>query len=221
MTLAVKVWGDFACFTRPELKVERVTYPVMTPSAARGILEAIFWKPECAWRVREIHVLEPVAYMSLVRNEIRRRQSDRTAQDWARTGGGYDASSDREQRHTLALRKVSYLIHADLVIRDNPRADAAKYRDQFRRRLARGQCFATPYLGTREFSAFFAPPDGTERAIDVTESLGRMLFDLKFGGKAGAEPIFFDAALEHGVMRIPEYLHVPESPGRGGVTTCC
>ncbi|MXZ47238.1 MAG: CRISPR-associated protein Cas5, partial [Chloroflexi bacterium] len=104
--LEVKLWGDFACFTRPEMKVERVTYPIMTPSAARGALEAIFWKPQISWRVDEIHVLKPIAYASILRNEINDRQSHRTARSWAREGGGYDAASvrSRAQRHTLALR---------------------------------------------------------------------------------------------------------------------
>jgi CRISPR-associated protein Cas5d len=106
--LHVKVWGDLACFTRPEMKVERVSYPVMTPSAARGVLEAIYWKPECAWRVREILVLRPIRYLSLLRNEIATRQSERSAGQWSVTGrGGYDSTEDRAQRHTLALRDVA------------------------------------------------------------------------------------------------------------------
>lgn len=210
MALEVKVWGDFACFTRPEMKVERVSYPVMTPSAARGVLEAIFWKPECAWQVREIHVLKPIRYVSLLRNEINNRQSDRTAGEWARSGfGGYDSTSDRAQRHTLALREVAYVIKADIVLRDEPRADAAKYRDQFRRRIGRGQHFAAPFLGTREFAAFFAPPTGSERPIPHSEMLGRMLFDLQFSGQASgsARPIFFDAELHDGVLRVPRELY--------------
>src|SRR5690242_13163874 len=127
--LAVKVWDEYACFTRPEMKVERVSYPVMTPSAARGVLEAIYWKPECAWRVREVVVLNPIRYTSILRNEVNTRQSERTARDWARTGrGSYDAPSDRAQRHTLALRDVAYVITADVVPCDRPEADAAKHR---------------------------------------------------------------------------------------------
>lgn len=210
MTLAVKVWGDYACFTRPEMKVERVSYPVMTPSAARGVLEAIFWKPECAWRVREIQVLKPIRYASILRNELNERQSERAARAWATTGvGGYDPTEDRAQRHTLALRGVAYVIQADVVVRHEPRADAAKYRDQFRRRVDRGQCFATPYLGTREFSAFFGPADGTEQPINRSEDLGRMLFDLEFAADGGgsASPLFFDATLDAGVLRVPRALY--------------
>ncbi len=214
MPLEVKVWGDYACFTRPEMKVERVSYPVMTPSAARGVLEAIFWKPECAWQVREIQVLKPIRYVSLLRNEINNRQTEKEARDWAKTGiGGYDATSTdpkhRAQRHTLALRDVAYVIKADVVLRDHPEGDAAKYRDQFRRRVDRGQCFATPYLGTREFSAYFSPADGTERPIAQSEDLGRMLFDLTFAGdgSGAARPHFFDARLESGVLRVPRALY--------------
>ena len=107
--LEVKVWGDFACFTRPEMKVERVSYPVMTPSAARGVLEAIFWKPEFAWRVDEIWVLKEIRYVSILRNEVNQRASERSARDWAQRGGGYDAteSDNRAQRQTLALRDVA------------------------------------------------------------------------------------------------------------------
>lgn len=223
----VKVWGENACFTRPELKVERVTYPVMTPSAARGVLEAIFWKPECAWRVREVQVLRPIKYVSLVRNEINNRQSERSALEWARSGrGGYDTTSDRAQRHTLALRDVAYLIKADVVLRGQPDADAAKYRDQFRRRLERGQSFATPYLGTREFAAFFAPPDGSEQPIDRTEGLGRMLFDLTFPPKGAigtaATPLFFDAHLQGGVLHVPPGLYTErDRQPIGGAGPCC
>src|SRR3954466_2848545 len=102
----VKVWGERACFTRPEMKAERVTYPVMTPSAARGVLEAIFWKPEFSWQVEEIWVLNPIRYFSLLRNEVNSRASQRAAEAWQRSGGGYDASADRAQRHTVALREV-------------------------------------------------------------------------------------------------------------------
>lgn len=203
--LAVRVWGDLACFTRPEMKVERVTYPVMTPSAARGVLEAIFWKPEFRWQIREIRVLKPIRYFSILRNEINTRQSERSATAWQREGGGYDAASDRAQRHTLALRDVAYLITAEVQLRSHADADPAKYRDQFRRRVAAGRCFATPFLGCREFSAAFAEPDGSERPIDLSDDLGPMLLDLDYApGRSGrGVPRFFDARLEGGVLRVP------------------
>jgi CRISPR-associated protein Cas5d len=203
--LAVKVWGDFACFTRPEMKVERVTYPVMTPSAARGVLEAIFWKPEFRWRVDAIEVLKPIHYISLLRNEVNSRVSERTAQDWARNGGGFFAEADRAQRNTLALRDVAYVIRAEALPHSGKAEDRAKFRDQFRRRVARGQCFATPYLGNREWAANFAPPDGTEQPIADSSDLGRMLLDLDYApdGRGTAIPRFFDARLERGVLRVP------------------
>ena len=202
--LEVKVWGDFACFTRPEMKVERVSYPVMTPSAARGVLESIFWKPEFAWRVREIWVLNEIRYFSILRNEVNSRSSERSARDWAHRGGGYVASEDRAQRHTLALRDVAYLIRADPVVRPGTADHVAKYRDQFRRRVSRGQCFATPYLGCREFSAGFSAPDGGERPVSSSESLGRMLLDLDYArdDSGRATPRFFDAELRNGVLRV-------------------
>jgi CRISPR-associated protein Cas5d len=203
--LEVKVWGEFACFTRPEMKVERVSYPVMTPSAARGVLEAILWKPEFVWSVEEIWVLNPIQYVSFLRNEVTSRASERSARDWAEHGGGFVAAADRAQRHTLALRDAAYVIRARPEPRSETGADRAKYRDQFRRRVARGQCFAMPYLGCREFSASFAPPDGTERPIPDSGSLGRMLLDLDYvvDRSGAAVPRFFDARLERGILRIP------------------
>lgn len=215
--LAVKVWGDLGCFTRPEMKVERVSYPVMTPSAARGILESIFWKPEFDWRVQEIWVLRPVRYFSILRNEVNSVASERAARGWARGGGSFFADGDRSQRHTLALRDVAYLIYAQIAPRPHADGDVAKYRDQFRRRVAGGRCFARPYLGCREFAADFAAPDGSERPIDLTEELGQMLFDLAYppgvvvAGQSAARARFFSAALERGVLRVPQTLY-----GRGG-----
>ncbi len=206
--LEVKLWGEYACFTRPEMKVERVTYPVMTPSAARGALEAIFWKPQVTWRIEEIHVLNPVAYTSILRNEINDRQSERTARGWARNGGGYDAADrrSRAQRHTLALRDVAYVVRAQLVLQDGVTDDIAKYRDQFRRRVARGQCFATPYLGCREFSASFGEPEPGDAPIERTEDLGLMLLDIDYDpdGSGRGTPMFFEASLDHGVLRVPD-----------------
>ncbi len=202
--LAVKVWGDYAVFTRPEMKVERLTYPVMTPSAARGILESILWKPEMTWRVEEIWVLKPVRYFSILRNEVNSRASERAARGWEKGGtGGYDATSDRAQRHTLGLRCVAYVIRAHIALRPGVEADVAKYRDQFRRRVERGQCFATPYLGTRECSASFAPPDGTEQPEDYSEDLGLMLHDLDYAsdGSGRGTPRFFKARVDHGILR--------------------
>ena len=204
--LSVKLWGDYACFTRPEMKVERVTYPVMTPSAARGALEAIFWKPQISWRIEEIHVLKPIAYASLLRNEINNRQTARVARGWAKSGGGYDASANRAQRHTLALRDVAYVVRAQPVLRDGINDNIAKYRDQFRRRVASGRCFATPYLGCREFSAAFGEAEPGDTPIARSEDLGLMLLDIDYDrdGSGRGTPRFFCASLQSGVLRVPD-----------------
>jgi CRISPR-associated protein Cas5d len=221
-SLEVKVWGERACFTRPEMKVERVSYPMMTPSAARGVLEAIYWKPEFSWRVREIWVLKPIRHFSLVRNEVNRVQAVRGGR------GGYFADDDRAQRHTLGLRDVGYVIKADIVLKPHATTDPAGYRDQFRRRVERGQCFHRPYLGCREFVADFGPLEGTEEPVDVEEDLGLMLLDQTFEVEPGgpvewtthdregvrsvqglSRPRLFPARLDHGVLRIPEDFYRP------------
>lgn len=203
--LAVRVWGEFACFTRPEMKVERVTYPVMTPSAARGVLEAIFWKPQFAWQVREVWVLKPIRYFSILRNEVNSRASERAAAGWERTGGGYDATADRAQRHTLGLRDVEYVIRAQIEVKTGVNEDPAKFRDQFHRRVRDGRCFATPYFGCREFAASFGEPDGGEKAVDCSEDLGPMLLDLEYAsdGSGRGTPRFFNARLDGGILRVP------------------
>ncbi len=232
--LEVKVWGRLACFTRPEFGVERVSYETMTPSAARGILEAIFWKPEFRWLVREISVLKPIRHCSILRNEMNHVQT----LSRAKSGDPYyaDSSDDfygknRAQRHTLCLRDVAYIIRADIELKEHAIDHPAKYRDQFRRRVKRGQCFTQPYLGTREFSAFFGPPEGDEQAIDLDDDLGLMLFDIQFvpdaGGKVSyaghgpdgrevvqgnAQPKFFSASLKGGKLEVPPELYERREP---------
>jgi len=211
--LEVKVWGDFACFTRPEMKAERVSYPMMTPSAARGVLESIFWKPEFTWIVREIWVLQPISYTSILRNEISTRQSYRTATKWAKTGGGgYDAPDPkhRMQRHTLALRDVGYVIRADMQLRADVTDNIAKYRDQFRRRVSRGQCFSQPYLGCREFTAWFGPLTGDEQPLPLSDEFGTMLHGIAYDSttQGSGVPLFFSARLDHGVLRVPSLIEV-------------
>lgn len=211
--LEVKVWGDFACFTRPEMKAERASYPVMTPSAARGVVEAIFWKPEFAWHVREIWVLNPIRHYSIVRNEVNSKAVVSTAHGWAENGGGYFADEDRAQRHTLALRDVAYLLKADIVLAAHATEDVAKYRDQFRRRVNRGQCYHRPYLGCREFAAEFGQPDGSEHAIALDDDLGRILFDLDYAsdGSGRGVPRFFSARLQAGILKVPPQLYLRET----------
>ena len=200
-SVAVKVWGDFACFTRPEQKIERVSYEVPTPSAARGILDAIFFHKPMQWRVQEIAVLKPIRHFSILRNEVKSRMSERSA--------GLSITDDRSQRHTLGLRNVAYVIRADVwlppgaVDQNGDPVTEEKYRAQFRRRVTRGQCFHRPYLGCREFAAQFGDVDETETPIAVTDTLGRMLFDIRFGAEENT-PLFFDAKLEDGVLRVPQ-----------------
>lgn len=228
--LALKVWADFACFTRPETKVERVSYEVMTPSAARGVLEAVLWKPQFSWQVREIWVLKPIKRMSILRNEVNSTASSRSAQRWASTGGSYYADADRAQRHALVLRDVAYVIKAEIVMKPYAVDPVRKYEEMFLRRVAKGQARHQPYLGNREFTAFFSLPDDTEEPIPHTDDLGRMLFDLEYtpdkkgkltyrthenrngqivsSVKRGtARPRFFNARLEHGVLHVPPELY--------------
>jgi len=217
--LAVKVEAPYACFTRPEFGAERVSYEVMTPSAARGVLEAIFWKPEFAWQVQEIHVLKPIRHFSILRNEMNNWQSPSSAKS---SDYRYFADDDRSQRHTLGLKDVAYIIKADMVLKPHAHAHPAKYRAQFRRRVSKGQCHHQPYLGTREFSAFFEKPNGNETCIDKSDPLGLMLLDMEFTAgdgaainylthdhngaqltKGSAKPKFFPAYLDKGVLRVP------------------
>ena len=207
--IEVKVWGDFACFTRPEMKVERVSYEIITPSAARGLLSSIFWKPEFDWRIRQIRVLSPIRFYSILRNEVNSKAALSTVRRWEREGGGYMAEDDRAQRHTLALRDVAYIIVAEIAVRPGVQEDAAKYRDQFRRRVERGQYFMAPCLGCREFPAQFALPDGSEQPQSgLTMSLGRMLFDLDYAPDSTGRgtPRFFEAELIRGCfVCLPNY----------------
>jgi CRISPR-associated protein Cas5d len=211
----VCIWGKLACFTRPEMKVERVSYEVMTPSAARGVLDAIFWKPEFRWQIREIRVLKPIRYFSILRNEVNSRATFATAQRRRRGEGGYYAEEDRSQRHTLCLRDVAYIIVADVSARPGVQEDEAKYRDQFHRRVKRGQCHTMPYLGCREFTANFGPemPVGEETYVqNITADLGQMLFDLDYeqDGSGRGRPHFFHAHLQRGVLHVPEMLYRKE-----------
>jgi len=192
------------------MKVERVSYPVMTPSAARGLLEAIFWKPKFRWQVREIWVLKPIRFFSMVRNEVNHKASFQVAQKWRR-GEAYfaDDQDNRAQRHTLALREVDYVIRADVALRDGVPEDPAKFRDQFRRRVSEGACAHAPYLGNREFVASFGQLRGDEKPAAITENLGLMLFDIDYevGNSGRGTPRFFEARLDTGVLRVPPRLY--------------
>ncbi|MGW3563091.1 type I-C CRISPR-associated protein Cas5c [Streptomyces sp. NPDC000941] len=207
--LVMDISGEYACFTRPELKAERVSYPVMTPSAARGALEAVFWKPEFQYRVLKIEVLNDIRWFSIRRNEVTEAPSLRTV---TQTGSAYhfDAASNRDQRNMLGLRDVAYRIHATMELRPHADSPVAKYRDQFRRRLERGACFTHPYLGCREFScATFGPPDASRTPIRRSEDLGVMLWDIDYSG-ASPRSWWFTAQLAAGVLDVPrEGIHDP------------
>lgn len=196
--LVVQVWGPAALFTRPELKVERVSYPVMTPSAAVGVLESIFWKPEMSWRIVKIEVLKPIQQFTQRRNETTDLPSWTDALSGRRR---VDTAAHRVQRNAVCLRDVAYRVHAQIDLKAHADKPATAYRDQFRRRVAKGRCFSQPYLGTREFSAYFGEPD-EQRPINRTEELGLMLHSVDHS----TDPIsftWFKAELNNGVMTVP------------------
>lgn len=209
----LEVSGDFACFTRPEMKVERVSYDVMTPSAARAVFETIFWKPAVRWRVRRIEVLKPIRWINLRRNEVGAVVSVRNVQT-AMNGGdsvlALNIEDERQQRAGLFLRDVAYRIHADMGIRADRLDQSApeKFRAVFERRAAAGQCVNQPYLGCREFAARFryvADPAAEAPAIDETRDLGWMLHDLDFAKPSDPQPQFFRAQMSGGVIDVPVF----------------
>ena len=204
----VKVTGGYACFTRPDLKVERMTYPCMTPSAARGVLDSILWKPEFQWYVRKIIVLNPVRFFTIKRNEINTKQG-RTP---------IIIEDKRAQRNSVILRDVAYIIEASIYQKEtSARNKPEKYIGRkgidadhdgiFIRRVKKGQCWRRPYLGTREFSAEFMEPHGKEQPLKETIPIGSMLFDIFYNEKGKAEPIFFhNVAVRNGILNceVPE-----------------
>ena len=207
----LKVWGDHACFTRPEMKVERVSYDVMTPSAARGILEAIHWKPAILWVIDRIHVLKPIRFQSIRRNEVGSKAPAgkiKTAMNRGNLEGLHLlVDEDRQQRASTVLTDVAYAIEAHFQLTDKAEADETegKHLDIFNRRAARGQCFHQPCLGTREFAAKFEliPADvPLPPSIDETRDLGFMLWDIDHAAK-GKPSLLFRAKLDHGVVNVP------------------
>lgn len=204
----VRVHGPIACFTRPEFSTERVSYEVITPSAARGVLEAILWKPAIRWRIHAVHVLQPIQWIQFRRNEVNSRASTREAAAAAHGGAGpgdYFADEDRAQRHTVALRRVDYLIEAsiEMTARAGPDDNLGKFLGMFERRLSNGQHIYQPYLGCREFPAFVEPAAQPLQSIDETRELGWMLYDLEYG--LDSRPRFFKAQLDAGVVRVPAW----------------
>jgi CRISPR-associated protein Cas5d len=204
------VSGNHACFTRPELKVERVSYDVMTPSAARGILEAIHWKPAICWVIEKIHVLKPIRFQSIRRNEVAQKVPVGAVRKAMKADSLADLAllveSERQQRAAMILTDVAYVIEArfDMTDRAGPDDNPGKHLDIFTRRARKGQCFHQPCLGTREFPARFSllePEAPTPAAIDEDRDLGFMLFDIDHA--ANRASLFFRARLDAGVVHVP------------------
>lgn len=193
----IEVWGDFACFSRPEMKVERVSYDVMTPSAARGIFEAILWKPQIRWQITSIAILAPIQWTTIRRNEVTEKASARS---------GYLVSDEnRAQRSSTLLKDVRYQIRGYPVLTNKAGAEDSKikYIEMFRRRVSKGQYYHQPYLGCREFACFFSLVSEA-RPIDETKDLAFMLYDIEHLEDGSYRPLFFRAALEKGILLVPE-----------------
>jgi CRISPR-associated protein Cas5d len=200
LPVVVQVAGEGALFSRPEFKAERVTYPVITPSAAVGVLESIYWKPEITYQIVAIEVLKPIRQFTVRRNET----SDvAPLADAIRGTRRVDTVAHRDQRNAVCLRDVEYRIHAHIRLRDHADKPVAAYRDQLRRRVNRGACFQRPYLGTREFSAEFGPADDRSRQ-DITEDLGIMLHSIRRDAAGRIRMEWFAARLDRGVLRVPD-----------------
>lgn len=206
----LEVWGDYALFTRPELKAERVSYDCMTPSAARGILEAILWHPGMKWTVDKIYVGKPIRFTNIRRNEVKSKvsaNSVRAVMNGADKELCIATADDIQQRASMVLKDVRYLIAAHFTLTDKANAtdNPGKFSDMFRRRAAKGQCYHQPYFGCREYPAQFAP--GDEAAFtcahqDETRDLGLMLYDMDYSDRENIEPMFFRAVLKNGVMDL-------------------
>lgn len=188
----VRVWGEFACFTRPDLKVERMTYPCMTPSAARGVLDSILWKPEFKWHVHRILVLNPVKFASIKRNEINKRQGKTPI----------IIEEDRAQRNSIVLKDVAYVIEAS--VHDATSAvknPTKKYVEMFNRRMQKGQCWRRPFLGTREFAAEFGAPTGKEVRIQEPIPIGSLFVDMWYDEQGTPIPKFmYEVTVKNGVL---------------------
>jgi CRISPR-associated protein Cas5d len=211
----LRIFGDYACFTRPEMKSERVSYEVPTPSGLRGILEALHWKPAISWRVHAVHVMRPVQFVNIRRNELGSKIPAGNITKAMKKGGSLEAfiEDDRQQRASLVLKDVDYCVEASFILTDKagPDDSPGKHLDIFNRRLAKGQVYHRPCLGCREFPAFVAaaesiPLSRLAGSPEGNRDLGWMLYDLDY--RDNHRPMFFRAKLDKGVMRIPE----PGSP---------
>ena len=195
MSIRMEVWGENACFTRPEMKTERVTYDVMTPSAARGILEAVYWHPGMRWHIDKIHVLSPIRFVNLRRNEVKSKvqsQNALTVMNGGRKELYLSTSEDIQQRASVILQDVHYIIeaHFTLTERAAPGDNAGKFQSIIKRRLEKGQCYHQPYFGTREFPARFR--------------LGYMLYDMDYSDPGNIVPMFFRAVLRDGTLDLTD-----------------
>lgn len=213
MPIQVEVWGDYACFTRPEMKTERVSYDVMTPSAARGLLESIYWHPGLRWVIECIHVCSPIRFTNIRRNEVKDVISARAVKSVMEKGKGIDelylaTTESIQQRAAMVLKDVHYVIdaHFDMTDKAAPGDNPGKFQDIIKRRLERGQCYSMPYFGTREFAAHFArctelPPCPEELLGE--RDLGWMLWDMDYTDPQDIKPKFFRAKLLDGAMDVP------------------
>lgn len=210
MSISVEVWGDYACFSRPELKTERVSYDVMTPSAARGLLDAIYWHPGMRWVVDRIHVCAPIRFTNIRRNEVKDIVSARNARAAMESGEEiYLATSESiQQRAAMVLRDVRYVIdaHFEMTARATPTDNPGKFQDIMRRRVEKGQFYHQPCFGVREFPAQFKPCEELPPCPDELKGekdLGWMLLDLDYSDRENITPRFFRAALRDGVLEVP------------------
>lgn len=214
----LEVSGDFACFTRPEMKVERVSYDIITPSAARAVFESILWKPAIRWQPTKIEVLAPVRWTTIRRNEVASKISARNVQSAMNAGKGelgiyVDDSNERQQRASLLLRDVKYRLHAgfEMTEKAGPGDNANKFAEMFARRAAKGQCINQPYLGCREFACDFRLIEAAAEAAAIPDelrgqqNLGWMLYDLDFSDTTAPQPRFFNARMVDGVVEIPAW----------------
>lgn len=211
MPISLEVWGDYACFTRPEMKTERVSYDMMTPSAARGLLESIYWHPGLHWIIDRIHVCAPIRFTNLRRNEVKSTVSARTARTVMERGKGelyLVTSQDIQQRAAMLLRDVHYVInaHFDVTAQAAASDNDGKFQDIIKRRIKRGQFYSQPYFGCREFPAQFQacqalPPCPDE--LRGVRDLGYMLWDLDYSDPENITPLFFRASLRDGVLAVP------------------
>ena len=209
----VRVSGPLALFTRPEMKVERVSYDVMTPSAARGVLEAVLWKPGMRWVIERIAVLKPIRHIAVKRNEVASKIPSDVTQ-WARLNRvdrEFFADTDRQQRNALLLRDVDYVVIAVIELTDRAGSDDSiqKFVEMFKRRVEKGQHFHQPYLGCREFPATVSFAAGTERPdedlLGQEVDLGWMLHDIEYDNGRPKQPRFFQARMRDGVVDVPPF----------------